>query len=128
MTPVRVLLADDEAEFALGLSKVLARRGCAVDVRPDGASAIAAAAAGGYDVVLLDVKMPDMDGIAVLAELRRRSPGLRAILMTGRLAVGDEERGLGAGAFAYVLKPHPIEDLAALIRRAAVPAGPAGDA
>jgi DNA-binding NtrC family response regulator len=115
---------DDEAEFTAGLGKVLRRRGLEVAEAHDGPAALAAAAEGCFDVALLDVKMPGMDGIQLMGELRRRSPATQVILMTGHLSVGGEWDKGPHGAFAYLLKPHPLPDLITVIRRAAQAAAP----
>jgi len=74
---------------------------------------------GGVDVVILDVKMPGMNGIQVLSEIRRLSLPTRVILMTGHFSLPDEENTLKSGAFAYLLKPYPVLKLVELIERAA---------
>jgi DNA-binding NtrC family response regulator len=119
MRPPRVLLIDDEEEFTSTLSKVLRRRHMEVNVASDGPSALLILAAERFDVVLLDVKMPGMDGIQVLQEIKKRDPALPVILMTGHLAAAREHGDLNEQAFAFVLKPHPVPDLVALVQRAA---------
>jgi DNA-binding response OmpR family regulator len=119
MSVVRVLLVDDELEFTTTLSKVLKRRGFDVSLANGGEAALEKVREAAFDVVLLDVKMPGQDGIAVLAAMRRIAPGTRVILMTGHLSVQEEAHGLDGGAFAYLLKPHPIDDLVARIEAAA---------
>lgn len=119
MSAIRVLLADDEEEFRLAVSKVLRRRGMQVVCCSDGDEALRTAAAEPFDVFVLDVKMPGRNGIACLSELRQLAPEVPAILMTGHLAPEDERDGLSAGAFAYLLKPHPLPDLVAKIEAAA---------
>jgi CheY-like chemotaxis protein len=120
MDAIRVLLVDDEAEFTATLAKVLGRRGFAVEVAGDGDLALARLAAGnGFDVVVLDVKLPGKDGLAVLAEIRQRRPEIEVILMTGHLSAGGEREGLSGGAFAYLLKPHPLPALIERIEEAA---------
>jgi DNA-binding NtrC family response regulator len=117
-----VLLVDDEIEFAATLGKVLRRRGFAVEVAPSGETALAILRERPFAVVLLDVKMPGLDGLQVLAEISRTLPATRVILMTGHLAPGEEERSAAAGAFAYLQKPYPTDRLVAVIedaRRAA---------
>ena len=123
-TPLRVLLVDDEAEFGSVLSKVLMRRGMDVTVAVDGPSALKLLAAGRFDVMLLDVKLPGMDGMQVLAEAGRLAADLPVILMTGHLGAVDQDSP-PAGAFAVVLKPHPIPELVALIERAGMTRGSA---
>jgi two-component system, OmpR family, response regulator len=119
MSPISVLVVDDETEFIDSLAKLLRRRGFEVEVAPDGAQAVERARARAFDVALLDVKMPGMDGFQTLAELKRISPSTKVVLLTGHLSEADEQDGLESGAFAYLLKPHPIADLVAVIESAA---------
>ncbi len=119
MTAIRVLLVDDELSFSQTLAKVLARRGFSVATATSGEEALARLAARPWDVVLLDVKMPDRDGLSVLADIRAMPDPPEVIMLTGHLSHQEEEAGLNAGAFAYLLKPHPIPDLEQLIRQAA---------
>jgi CheY-like chemotaxis protein len=119
MNPISVLIVDDEAEFIDSLAKLLRRRGYDVEVATDGAHAVGQAQAKAFDVALLDVKMPGMDGFQALAEIKRISPRTQIVLLTGHLSEADEQDGLESGAFAYLLKPHPISDLVAVIESAA---------
>jgi two-component system, OmpR family, response regulator len=119
MSPIRVLLVDDEEEFTAGLSKVLRRRGFEVAVAGDADSALRLIRIERFDVVLQDVKMPGKDGIQLLGEFQVVSPTTPVILMSGHMSVTEEERGRDKGAFAYLLKPHPIPELVSLIQEAA---------
>jgi two-component system OmpR family response regulator len=119
MTTIKVLLVDDEREFTRILSKVLGRRGLEVEVADDGGSALAALSRQWFDVVLLDVKMPGQDGIQILGEIKSRMPSPEVILLTGHVSVAEECDGLKTGAFAYLLKPHPITDIIGCIEAAA---------
>ncbi len=119
MTAIRVLLVDDELSFSQALAKVLARRGFAVATAASGDEALARLAARSCDVVLLDVKMPDRDGLSVLADIRAMPDPPAVIMLTGHLSRQEEEAGLSGGAFAYLLKPHPTPDLEDRIREAA---------
>ena len=119
MSAIRVLLVDDEVEFTTGLSKVLRRRGFEVEVAADAAAGLALATRGCFDVALLDVKMPGMDGIQLLTEMKRVAPSIQVILMTGHLSVADETDGMKTGAVAYLLKPHPLPELVDMIQKAA---------
>jgi CheY-like chemotaxis protein len=114
----RVLLVDDEAEFTAILSKVLQRRGFAVRVALTGEEALQALQATACAVVVLDVKMPGMDGLTVLAEITRTLPATQVILLTGHLAPGDEEASAAKTAFAYLLKPYPTNQLVGVIEMA----------
>jgi len=115
---VRVLLVDDEAPFIDALAKVLRRRGYLVETNYNGPAALARIAQEPVDVMLLDVKMQGMDGLAVLREVKRIAPAIAVVLMTGHLSCDDEAAALRAGAFAYVFKPHPIDQLVELIKSA----------
>ncbi|MFH0729149.1 MAG: response regulator [Pseudomonadota bacterium] len=119
MKNIKVLLVDDEAGFTASLSRVLTRRGFDVEVSSDGLSGLARIVQGDFDVVVLDVKMPGMNGIQVLSEIGRLSLPTRVILLTGHFSLPDEEKTLKSGAFAYLLKPYPILKLVDLIENAA---------
>ena len=83
MNKIKVLLVDDEVSFTTSMQKVLSRRGFDVKVASDGLTALPLIAGEQFDVVVLDIKMPGMDGIQVLKEIRRFSPDIRVILLTG---------------------------------------------
>ncbi len=119
MSEIRLLLVDDEEEFTTGLSKVLARRGFDVHVAAEADSALCMIKSERFHVVLLDVKMPGKDGIQLLGEFKQAAPETPVILMSGHLSVSEEDQGRKMGAFAYLLKPHPIPDLVSLIQKAA---------
>ena len=120
MKSIKVLLVDDEVDFTTSLSRVLSRRDFDVEVSSDGLSGLARIIQGNFDVVILDVKMPGMNGIQVLEEIRRLSLQARVILLTGHFSLPDEESTLKRGAFAYLLKPYPILKLVEIIENAAV--------
>ncbi len=115
----KVLLVDDEVDFTASLGKVLRRRGFEVETASDGMTAVVRIAKEPFHVVILDVKMPGMDGMQVLAEIKRLAIDTQVILLTGHLSLSDEETGLKEGAFAYLFKPFPILKLVNLIEEAA---------
>ncbi len=119
-----ILLIDDEADFTAALARLLRRRGHEVALAASGAAGLELARTRRFDVVLLDVKMPGVGGLAVLSELRRTRPRTQVILMTGHIAPGEEDRCLANGAFAYLLKPYPTERLLDLIASAGAAAAP----
>ena len=119
MNKIKVLLVDDEVSFTTSMERVLSRRGFDVKVASDGLTALTLIAGEHFDVVLLDIKMPGMDGIQVLREIRRFSPDIHVILLTGHYFSSEEETTLKEGAYAYLLKPCPILDLVNLITAAA---------
>jgi DNA-binding response OmpR family regulator len=118
MARANILLVDDEAEFRETAGKLLVRRGYDVATAPDGAHAMRVVLRGGVDAVILDVKMPGMDGIDTLRELKRIQPDLAVIILTGHLLKSTEQEGLKLGAFAYLTKPCTIADLVSTINAA----------
>ncbi|MFI6350079.1 response regulator transcription factor [Streptomyces sp. NPDC050560] len=128
--PVRVLVVDDEAPLADLLSLALGYEGWEVRAAPDGAGALRTARAWRPDAVLLDVMLPDMDGLTVLGRLRADLPGIPVLFLTARDAVEDRIAGLTAGGDDYVTKPFSLAEVVArlrgLLRRAAAAAPPPG--
>jgi DNA-binding NtrC family response regulator len=120
MEGIKVLLVDDEVEFTASMRKVLVRRGFEVEVADDGLSALPMMTQKRFDVVVLDIKMPGMDGIAVLGEIKRRYPATQVIMLTGHYSFEGEEDPAQPGAFAHLLKPIPVMKLVDMIREAAV--------
>lgn len=115
---IRVLLVDDDVELLQSLSRVLGRRNMDVTTAEDGVRALAALEERFHDVVVLDVKMPGMDGLEVLRRIKERSGLTEVLLLTGHPSVPNAFEGVRAGAFDYLLKPHSVDDLARMIRAA----------
>ena len=117
-----VLLVDDEASFLDALAKRIAKRNLNVAKALSGQAALDALKAGGgasgFDVVILDVKMPGMDGLETLAEIKRQHPNLEVIMLTGHATVESAIDGMKAGAYDYLMKPCDIELLLSKIERA----------
>jgi len=111
----RLLLVEDEPGLVLTLSDRLAREGYTIESSGDGESALERAAAGGFDLVLLDVMLPRMNGFDVLRELRRRSIETPVIMLTARGQTVDKVVGLKLGADDYVTKPFEMVELLARI-------------
>jgi DNA-binding response OmpR family regulator len=118
MSQIKVLLVDDEVEFTGKLNRVLSSRGFNVKEAKDGLIALSMIGDEHFDVVVLDIKMPGMDGYQLLRELLRLTPETRVIVLTGHYSLVEEEDALLTGAYAYLLKPCPIVKLVALIRAA----------
>jgi CheY-like chemotaxis protein len=115
----RVLLVDDEKQFVLSLGKILQGRDFAVTTAFDGAEALETMRGGtGFDVVVLDVKMPGMDGIAALKAIKQLSPQTQVIMLTGHATLQSGIAAVREGAFDYLMKPCDIEDLIAKISEA----------
>jgi DNA-binding response OmpR family regulator len=112
----RILIAEDEAGMASFLDKGLSSRGYAVKTVADGAEAMAIASDEDFDLVVLDLGLPDVDGLSVLRELRRRGEHLPVLILTARDDLSDKVEGLDAGASDYVTKPFKLEELLARVR------------
>lgn len=123
MTPaapenVRLLLVDDEEDLITFLSHRLIKRGMDVTTATEGEEAIATAESQIFDVAVVDLKMPGMDGISVVEKLKEKQPFLEVLMLTGH---GSHNSALEAGrlqAFRYLLKPYDFEELAELIKEA----------
>jgi two-component system OmpR family response regulator len=114
--PVRVLVVDDEPALTELLSMALRYEGWDVRTAGDGHSALRSARDFGPDVVVLDVMLPDLNGIEVLRRLRDRSPAVPVLFLTARDAVEDRIAGLTAGGDDYVTKPFSLEEVVARLR------------
>lgn len=117
----RILVAEDEEMLALGISENLEAEGYAPKVAGDGAAALALARAEPFDLILLDVMMPKLDGYAVCETLRREGNEVPILFLTARGALDDRVRGLEAGGDDYLAKPFALKELllrvAAILRR-----------
>jgi DNA-binding response OmpR family regulator len=113
---MRVLLVEDDVRMAESAERFLRNAGFAVDVAPDGATALALAAMNPYDTVVLDLGLPDMDGLAVCRQLRTQSPSPRIVMATARDAVESRIAGLDMGADDYLVKPYALGELVARLR------------
>jgi DNA-binding response OmpR family regulator len=105
---MRVLLVEDDGMIAQGLQTALRQAAFAVDWTADGKSANAALETIVYDLVLLDLGLPQRDGIAVLRELRQRGVSTPVIILTARDDVQSRIAGLDAGADDYIVKPFDL--------------------
>ncbi|GAB3853523.1 response regulator [Nocardioides maradonensis] len=127
MTAPRVLVVDDEPQILRALGINLRARGWAVDTAGDGIEALYKARSSAYDVVVLDLGLPDLDGVDVLAGLRERSD-VPVLVLSGRGDSVDKVEALDAGADDYVTKPFGMDELLArlraLVRRHAGPDDP----
>ena len=116
---MKVLVVEDSPRLAATLKKGLGEESFTVDVVDDGLAGLRAARSGDYDLVLLDVNLPGMDGLALVRELRRSRSDVPVIMLTARDAVEDRVAGLDSGADDYVTKPFSFQELLARIRAVA---------
>jgi two-component system, OmpR family, copper resistance phosphate regulon response regulator CusR len=112
----RILIVEDEPGMASFIDKGLASRGYATKLCTDGATATAIASDSDFDLVILDLGLPDVDGLSVLREIRRRGERMPVIILTARDDLNDKVEGLDAGATDYVTKPFKLEELLARAR------------
>jgi DNA-binding NtrC family response regulator len=117
--PVRVLVVDDEADFATATAERLRRRGFLAVPVFAGREALERIAAEPFEAVLLDLRMPGMDGLAVLREIRRVDPHLRVIVLTGHGTVDSGIEGMQIGAADFLRKPADFESLVVAVLAAA---------
>ncbi len=113
----RILIIEDEAKIARFIELELSHEGYRTDKAGDGRTGLELAESGGYDLVLLDIMLPELNGLEVLRRLRKSSD-VPVIMLTARDAVMDKVSGLDMGADDYVTKPFAIEELLARIRLA----------
>lgn len=125
MRKVRILVVEDEPKMARLLQRGLGERGDVVEIAETGEAAIAAARLGDFDVVLLDVMLPDLDGFEVCRRFRRHQVWAPVLMLTARTAVEDRIAGLDAGADDYLAKPFSFDELLARVR-ALARRGPVG--
>ena len=112
---MRILIVDDDEELAGLLSELLTREGFRVDMQHDGVKGLAAAQGGGYDLMVLDVMLPGMDGFEILRRVRRESR-LPVLMLTARGEDEDRIIGLELGADDYLPKPFNTRELVARVR------------
>jgi two-component system, OmpR family, response regulator len=123
-TPIRVLVVDDEPSLAELLASVLRYEGWEIQTAGDGATAVRMARQFRPDAIVLDVMLPDFDGLEVLRRIRAESPHVCVLFLTARDAVEDRVAGITAGGDDYVTKPFSLEEVLArlrgLLRRAGI--------
>lgn len=113
---MRILIAEDDANIADGLTQSLRHAGYAVDCARTGSQADAALAVGQYDLVILDLGLPKLNGFEVLKRLRARQSKVPVLILTALDAVSDRVRGLDLGADDYLAKPFALSELEARVR------------
>src|SRR5438876_5594333 len=113
---MRILVVEDDSLLAQGLTRVLARAGHAVDRAETGVQADRALRAASYDLVVLDIGLPDIDGFEVLRRLRLRHASANVLVLTARDAIEDRVHGLDLGADDYLTKPFSVTEFEARVR------------
>lgn len=113
---MRILLVEDDRPLGEGICTALKPEGYTVDWLQDGASALHALTHESFDLLVLDLGLPRMDGLELLGRLRAAGQGVPALILTARDATGDRIAGLDAGADDYLVKPFALRELEARIR------------
>ncbi|MFQ5897606.1 MAG: sigma-54-dependent transcriptional regulator [Candidatus Methylomirabilia bacterium] len=116
--PSKLLIVDDERLIRWSLEQTLAKGGYEVSTAPTGEAALAAVREDAPDLVLLDLKLPDTDGLQVLGQLKELSPQLQILIMTAYADVGTAVEAMKLGAYDYLPKPIDFENLAVTVRNA----------
>ena len=119
---MRILLAEDELSLAKAIVKIFEKNNYSADAVHDGLSALEYLESGNYDVAVLDVMMPKMDGITVLKKIRAKGNNIPVLILTAKSEVEDKVMGLDSGANYYLTKPFNTKELLATIR--AITRGP----
>ena len=113
---MRILVVEDEPKMAGLIRRVLVAERHVVDVAPDGLTAIGLAEGAGYDAIILDRMLPDIDGLTILRLLRAKGVGTPVLLLTALGSVEERIAGLDAGADDYLPKPFSFGELVARVR------------
>jgi heavy metal response regulator len=113
---MRILVVEDEDAIAAFIQQGLTKAGYGVDRATDGAEALHWIAIAAYDLIILDLMLPDMDGLAVCEAMRRSGGGMPILMLTARDAIEDRVEGLDSGADDYLVKPFAFAELLARIR------------
>jgi DNA-binding NtrC family response regulator len=115
---IRVLVVDDEEPFRRLLKRELGRKGFSVEVASDGREALGLLRERAFDVILLDVVMPGLDGLSTMKKLREDSAAPAIIVLTGKATVETAVEAMKNGAFDYLTKPYKLDELVVLVNRA----------
>ena len=107
----RILLVDDEARFRANLEKMLGAQGLMVNSKGSGQEALEELKEHAYDVIVLDIRMPGMDGLTTLAEIKKIDPEIEVIILTGHASMDAAMEINRLGGYDYLMKPYPLEDL-----------------
>jgi DNA-binding NtrC family response regulator len=111
MNTINLLLVDDEERFLTTTQKLLTKRGLNTLTSSNGRDALRILSQRSIDVVLLDIKMPGIDGMKVLQQIKHMHPDIEVILLTGHISADSAVEGLGLGAFDYLVKPLTIPEI-----------------
>jgi DNA-binding NtrC family response regulator len=115
---LKVLLVDDEKEFVESLGERLELRNLDAEVVYDGEQALKAVKEGSHDVMVLDLRMPGINGIEVLRQVKKTKPDMQVVVLTGHGTEKDEKEAKRLGAYAYMKKPVDVDALVGTLHKA----------
>jgi len=118
MDRIKVILVDDEEEYVTTLSERMHIRGLETHIALDGEKALEMVKEQPFDVMVLDLKMPGIDGISVLKHLKKSHPKIKVIIVTGHGSDLERDRSYRHGAFMYMQKPVDLDELTKHIQKA----------
>ncbi len=118
MQQLRILVVDDEEDLVATMAERMTLRDIQVEAVTSGIDALQCMKEQEFDAIVLDVKMPGIDGLQLMAEIRRKHPNLPVIMLTGHGSAADAEKGIRQGAFDYLMKPVDIDRLIEKLRTA----------
>lgn len=113
---MKILIVEDEMDLRNSLKKGLEKRGYSVDVASDGEEGLEKAFVNSYDLMILDLNLPRVDGLTVLDEIRKEDKMLKVLILSARTEVSERIRGLDGGANDYLVKPFHFDELEARVR------------
>jgi DNA-binding NtrC family response regulator len=111
MPKPRIMLVDDEVRFRDNLAKLLGAQGLSVTAADSGVAALKELQEQPFDVIVLDIRMPGMDGLATLAEIKKLAPGVEVIILSGHASLDAAVEINRLGGYDYLMKPCPLEEL-----------------
>jgi DNA-binding NtrC family response regulator len=117
-TKGRILVVDDEEIVRISCRRILTPLGYTVETTPDGLQALELMKENKYDLILTDLKMPHMDGMEVMAEIRKREPDAKVIIVTGYSTIEVAVKAIKMGAYNYIEKPFSPEVLISAVKEA----------
>lgn len=115
MHGARILIVDDEEGIRKSSQAVLEDKGCLVDTAENGQEAITKSNTKFYNLALVDIRLPDMDGVALLTEMRETTPKMAKIILTGYPSLDNAIAAVNKGADGYIVKPFTMENLLSTI-------------
>jgi DNA-binding NtrC family response regulator len=116
MEGARVLVVDDEEAIRKSLKAVLEEKGCLVDTVENGQEAIAKSKTNFYNLALIDIRLPDMDGVKLLTSMKETTPKMVKIIITGYPSLNNAIEAVNKGADGYIVKPFTMEHLLSTVR------------